>query len=89
MIARILRGARRLDAALADRLGPAYNAILAIGLVIEIGRRIREMGEIEHTGAVRVAVTILFFAILLLHQLGELSEHVERRRERAHQRTEP
>lgn len=83
MIVQILHAARRLDRALGRRIGPAYNAILAVGLVIEIGRRIREIGNIEYTGVIRVTVTIVFFAILLLHQLGELAEHVDRRRERA------
>ena len=83
MIVQILHAARRLDQALGRRIGPAYNTILAIGLVIESGRRVRELGDIEVTGAVRVAVTIVFFAILLLHQLGELAEHIDRRRERA------
>lgn len=83
MIVQILHAARRLDEALGRRIGPAYNAILAVGLVIEIGRRVRELGEIEVTGGVRLTVTIVFFAILLLHQLGELAEHIDRRRERA------
>jgi hypothetical protein len=83
MIIQLLRAARRLDDTLGRRIGPAYNAILAVGLVIEIGRRAREFGDFEVTGAVRTTVTIAFFAILLLHQLGELAEHVDRRRERA------
>jgi hypothetical protein len=80
MIVRILHGARRLDATLARSIGPAYHVILAVGLVIEIVRQIREFGDIEVEGAVRTAATIIFFSILLLHQVAELAEHADRRR---------
>jgi hypothetical protein len=82
MILDLLHGAQRLDATLARKLGPTYNAVLGIGLIAEIVRRLREFGELPTGGAVRTALTVALFGLLLLHQIAELGEHVDRRRER-------
>lgn len=84
MIVGILRRAQRLDAALGRKLGPAYHAVLGIGLVVEIIRRLHELGELPDIGAgvVRALLALALFGFLLLHQLGELAEHLERRRSR-------
>lgn len=84
MIVEILRGAQRLDAAVGRTLGPAYHAVLGIGLVVEIIRRLHELGELRDfdAGALRATLALALFGFLLLHQLGELGEHLDRRRSR-------
>jgi hypothetical protein len=83
MISEILSVAHRLDLWLGRKLGRPYHALLGIGLLIEIARQIRELGDVSHSGygIVRVILTILLYSALLVHQLGELQEHEERRRE--------
>jgi hypothetical protein len=51
--------------------------LLGIDLVIEILARIREMIKLPETSTsvMRLCLTVVFFALLLVHQLGELSEH--------------
>lgn len=80
MIVEILRKARRLDAAIGRKLGPAYHALLGIGLVVEIVRRLSEFGDLPRAGAVREIFAVVLFGVLLLHQMGELGEHMDRRR---------
>jgi hypothetical protein len=82
MIGSILKAASRLDVWLGRQFGRPYHALLAIGLVLEIVQRVREIGDIERwdAGIVRSSLALLLFAALLVHQLGELNEHVERRR---------
>jgi hypothetical protein len=77
MIVDVLRAARRLDERLQQKLGRPYSALLGIGLVIEIIARVREMIELPETSTsvMRLCLTVVFFALLLVHQLGELSEH--------------
>ncbi len=81
MIAAILKAASGLDAWLGRQLGRPYHALLGIGLVMEIVQRVRELGEMTSWNALRSWLAILLFAALLTHQLGELHEHAERRRE--------
>jgi hypothetical protein len=52
---------------------------LGIGLFIEISARVRTMIELPDTsgGVLRLCITVVFFSLLLLHQLEELSEHAE------------
>ena len=83
MIVELLYGARRLEAALARKIGPAYHAVLGVGLVIEIIRRLREFGDLPSAGAVRAVLAVALFGVLLLHQLSELAEHLDHRRKRA------
>ncbi len=82
MILQILHAAQGLDAALGRKLGPAYNAVLGIGLVIEIARRLLEFGDLPGIGAeaARPVLAVALFGFLLLHQLGELAEHIDQRR---------
>lgn len=84
MIVEILSFARRLDAALGRKFGAPYHALLGIGLGIEIVRRLNEIAELPGAtaGALRAGFAVLLYALLLLHQLGELAEHLERRQER-------
>lgn len=83
MISEILRVAHRLDLWLGRNLGRPYHALLGIGLVIEIARHLRELGEVSQSGygVVRVVLTILLYCALLVHQVGELQGHEQRRRE--------
>jgi hypothetical protein len=82
MIGEILRAAHRLDAWLRRMLGRPYHAALGIGLVLEIIARIRELHEAPATSThvVQLALVMLLYLLLLVHQIGELSGHAERRR---------
>jgi hypothetical protein len=82
MILQICRWALWLDEWLQTRLGRPYNVILGIGLVAEIVDQLGRLGTRLHsapTFARDVLVLVVEFA-LLLHQLGALSHHIERRR---------
>jgi len=82
MIDAILRQAHRLDAWLRSRLGRPYHVILGLGLTIEIARHLRELGDVGNSpsGIVRVVLVLIFYLVLLVHQLGELYAHVAARR---------
>ncbi|HUB48808.1 MAG TPA: hypothetical protein VMB73_27855 [Acetobacteraceae bacterium] len=82
MIVQILRAARGLDETIKARLGRPYNVVLCIGLVLEIGRLIHELlsRPQESRGVVVLVVSMAFYGLLLIHQLGELSDHADRRR---------
>ena len=84
MIREILGLAHRFDAFLRSRFEAPYNALLGVGLVLEIGKELREWDHVGASagGVVRSALAILLFAFLLLRQLGELYEHWERRAEK-------
>lgn len=79
MIVEFFRGMRWLDATIHRKIGPVYNAILGVGLVVEIIRHIHEAKGLDGSGMIRSIVAIVLFGVLLLHQLAELAEHVERR----------
>jgi hypothetical protein len=83
MVMALLKTASRLDVWLGQQFGRPYHALLGVGLVVEIVQRVRELGETTSWDTVRTWLAILLFAALLVHQLGELHEHVDRRRERA------
>jgi hypothetical protein len=82
MIREMLRAAHRLDDWLREILGRPYHAALGIGLILELIARIRELHEAPGaiSGIVRLALVILLYLLLLIHQIGELSDHAERRR---------
>lgn len=82
MINSILKAASGLDLWLGRQFGRPYHALLAIGLVLEIAQHVREVGELSrwHAGLVRTGLATLLFTALLVHQLGELYAHAERRR---------
>ena len=82
MLNGIARGALWLDTWLQDHLGRPYNALLGVGLIIEIVHRGGEIME-RITDPPRVAglgFTIAMELALLIHQVGALSHHLERRR---------
>jgi hypothetical protein len=82
MIYAVTRAAQRLDLWLQDRLGRPYNALLGIGLVIEIVRRLTEAPHkvLDMHRLLGSALVIIMELALLLHQVGALSHHIERRR---------
>jgi hypothetical protein len=82
MIIEIFHGARWLDSVIARKVGPAYNVVLGIGLVIEIVRGLRDF-DLPSGGPIRAIFAVSLFGFLLLHQIAELSEHLDRRRKRA------
>jgi hypothetical protein len=84
MIRTILNGAYELDAWLGRSVGRPYHVILGIGLVVELVRRLRDIGEVgaSATGLVRVAISVVFFAALFINQLAEFHGHMQRRDER-------
>lgn len=79
MIVELFHGVRWLDLTIHRKLGPAYNAVLGIGLVVEIVRHLHEAHELHGINMIRTAFAVALFAFLLLHQLAELAEHVDRR----------
>jgi hypothetical protein len=83
MLVELLHGVQWTDAAIARKSGPAYNAILGIGHVMEIVRRLREFGDLPTASAVRSSLAVLLFVLLLMQQLAQLTEHIDRRRHRA------
>jgi hypothetical protein len=85
MIGELLRGVRWLDLVIHRKLGPTYNALLGIGLIEEILRHLREAPELHGTGMIRMVFAEVMFVVLLLHQLAELAEHVDRRFRRSEQ----
>ena len=88
MLHAIALAANRLDAWLQARLGRPYNALLGIGLTIEIVRRLIELPH-HVTLAPRLAGVIILIVMnlaLLVHQVGALSHHTERLRDRRNAR---
>jgi len=81
MIREFLDGVHRLDIFLQTRIGRPYHALLGVGLVVELIKQLREFDELGESagGMVRTVLALLLFAVLLIHQLGELREHAERR----------
>jgi hypothetical protein len=81
VIVEISHAAHRLDAWLRRSLGRPYHMMLGLGLVLEIIARIRELYEAPATasGIVRLMLVLLLYLVLLVHQVGELSPHAERR----------
>jgi hypothetical protein len=85
MVGEILHLVHRLDDWLRVKLGRPYHAALGVGLVLEIIARVRELHEAPQnmTGILRLALVMLLYLLLLVHQVGELSDHAEQRRRRA------
>jgi hypothetical protein len=91
MIVMICRWAARLDEWLQNRLGRPYNFLLGVGLVTEIVQQIAGLGP-RLRSAPTALQSVLLLAVecaLLLHQIGALSHHVERRRVRRAQARSP
>jgi hypothetical protein len=81
----LLHGARWLDLVIRRKLGAVYNALLGIGLIGEIVRHLQEARELHAVGLIRTGFAVALFVVLLLHQLAELAEHVDRRSHRSEQ----
>jgi hypothetical protein len=79
MITTLFRAIGWINRRLQSRMGPLFNVLLCIGLVIEIAHHVREAGERHYAVTLQSALSIVLFLLLLLHQLAELGEHVERR----------
>jgi hypothetical protein len=76
----VTNAARRFERWLIATLGRPYHALLGVGLVVEIVQHCRELPEkIDSAGVVKTVLAIVLFLALLLHQVGELSEHAEHR----------
>jgi predicted phosphoribosyltransferase len=75
MVIELFHSVRWLDLMIYRKIGVAYNAVLGIGLIIEIVRRLHEAHELHRASTVQTA----------LHQLAELSRHVDRRFRNARQ----
>jgi hypothetical protein len=82
MILWICRWARRLDEWLQARLGRPYNALLGVGLVYEIVEQLGHIGTRLQSAPnlLRSLLILLVTFALLLHQVGALSHHIDRRR---------
>lgn len=83
MIGAIARGAYHLDVWLQEHLGRPYNALLGIGLIVEIVRGATELwGSLKTVQDLSWPVFhILLGLTLLIHQLGALSHRLEARGE--------
>jgi len=86
MLRQVFRGARWLDRRLEEHLGRPYNAMLSLGLTLEMIHRVQHLPDTWKPGAhdpLGSGMALVMEAALLIHQLGELSERSDRRRERA------
>ena len=84
MIRELTHAARRLDLWLQARLGRPYNALLGVGLTIELVHRLTELPAtlaIPHRLIGGLLVVAMELA-LLVHQVAELSHHIDARRSR-------
>jgi hypothetical protein len=81
MLKPITRAALWLDNWLQSHLGRPYNALLSVGLIIEVFQHIRELPEKFHLSShlFAEAFAILFELALLVHQVGALSHRFEAR----------
>ena len=87
MIRALSHAALRLDVWLQARLGRPYNALLGVGLTIELINRLRELPE-KVASMPRLAggiLVMLMEAALLIHQVGALSHHIGHPRGRRRQ----
>ena len=86
MLRQVFRGARWLDQWLEEHLGRPYNAMLSVGLALEMIHRVQHLPDTWKPGAAHdplgSVVALVMEAALLIHQLGELSERSDRRRAR-------
>ena len=92
MLTWIAASAHRLDGWLQERFGRPYNALLGVGLVVEIIRRLQEAPRAFSSagGGAGAIFALVVAAALLLHQVGALSPRLERRRrEKAEAGAEP
>ena len=84
VILELLRPAIRADNWLKEKLGRPYHVVLGVGLVTGIAQRIQAFIDLPYTHVRfgQVVLEVLFGLALLLEQLGDLGERLERRRAR-------
>lgn len=81
MILEILRLAHRLDEKLETTLGKPYRVVLSFGLLVSIIHQVRELinAPFTNAGLAKMTIGILFGFLLLINQMGELSNRLEQR----------
>lgn len=81
MLRAVAAQAKKLDDWLQERLGRPYNTVLLVGILAEVVHRAMDLPkhaiELHSIGAI-AALTLVDLA-LLIHQVGALSHHFERR----------
>jgi hypothetical protein len=84
VILELLRPAMRADAWLKRRLGQPYHYVLGVGLLIGIGQRIETFFRLpySHGRLGELVLEVLFGLALLLDQMNDLGDRLERRRVR-------
>lgn len=82
MLVEALRAVHRLDEKIDQTLGKPYHVLLGASLVVEIIRSTRELFDKPFTteGYVRSAFVVVVGLLLLVHQVGELSDRLDHRR---------
>ena len=91
MIYGIFRAFARLDHWLQETIGAPYRALLGVGLVIEIGKSLRQFPDLlhSHKGLIGEAMALVLFVALFINQLAEFYERLAARRERRSHRSRP
>ena len=81
MIVEILRGARWLDRKLEDAVGRPYRVVISAALIAEIVAQVRGLTHASLTRAnfVGTLIWIAIGVLVVINQLGELSNRMERR----------
>jgi hypothetical protein len=84
MIQEILAASHRLNRWLQDTLGEPYRTVLGIGLLVEIGKSLRDFPALFHSGkgAVGETLSLVLFVVLFIDQLAGFHERMAARRER-------
>lgn len=89
MIGAIFGAAAWLNRWLQDTLGEPYRTVLGIGLLIEIGKSLREFPDLFHggNGLIGEALSLILFVMLLIDQVAGFHERMEARRQRRARRS--
>lgn len=84
MILEILRFGRRLDKKLEAAVGRPYRVVISVGLIAEIAAQVRELTHAQFTRAhlIQTLIWIAIGVLLVINQLGELSNRMEQRTRR-------
>jgi hypothetical protein len=84
MFTRLTDRSRRLDEWLETNLGRPYNAVLTVGLMLELSQKLQTLpGTLTHAGGLAgLLFALAVQSALLIHQLGEFSHRREKRRTR-------
>lgn len=87
----LLRHARTLDHWLQRRVGRPYHLLLSGALVLEIGQQVHKLLTTpkSEAGRAHVGLVVLVGGLLLVNQLSELAERLERRDARRRERASP